>query len=1086
MQLQFKSFAPVLLLIGGISVTLTGFSQNTELTLELIDARLEILRNNGAANTNETLKAYEIAQARLNDAVSFDRDTARYVDAISSAARLQKKFQTRIDEFHGKEITSEEVAGLPREELGSRLVLIRSELQDSENALDIYERRLAGREMQSDLLRTRLNEISQRLSEIDEVELSIDPDAIPTMTEALQWGVAVDYMALVAERRANQAQLDSQPARYSALQAERAEISLRVERLVGQVRALEQGMRRSLSDEAEPVALGIDDDDPLYAVANVLVMENARLRAQRLDIEELLDAVSAQEDAVTRSTRALGERFAAARRMVDFASESDALGALLLAYWEGIDSYRIADPTTQFSQQVGDTVINHMNHEEALAETANVSGYITGRIGDAGLDPATIAEPGRDVLVELASARREQLRRIIAVESDYIFMLSELEADYTQLTTAIDEYEEYLGVLILWKPSRQRLWHLNLRALPAEVSSVIGNFREIRPTITPSFIAALLFASILYITRRRMRDAQLVQNTRILRPRSDSIRFTFAAFFLTGLRALPATLLIVAIGALYSRDSTSATATLSTAINFIAVVLFVLIFTRTLCDDNEVARAHFGWRSNACDQWLEDASWLIRWWLPIAALAAIVFTLADETAAIGRLTLLLAIGVLIGRLVSNIWRGMRVSEWRWSIITANRLRLMFVAILILLAAGVFWGLRYSVGIITNSLLTTVCIGVGLLLVHSLLMRWLRVVQRRLRFAELQSATSKKATGEIDTIKEDQVGLLEISEATTRLLHVVAMVVTVVTILYIWAPLLPVFDLLSEVTLWTSSSVVEGASVLTQVTLETLVVVVFLVSVTLSAAHYLPALVELVLRSRTDMTAGARYTTSTLMTYVIVGVGIVSALSALGLHWSQIQWLIAALGIGIGFGLQEIVANFICGLIILFERPIRVGDIVTIGDNIGEVTKIRIRATTIRDWDGKELLVPNKDFITGHLLNWTLTDSNMRIFIPVGVAYGSDVEKALRILGEVVADHPSTLKEPEPRITFENFGDNALELSLRCFLGKIEGWWGIVTELRRDIYKRFNEAGIVIAIPQRDVHLDSQQPIRIVVDPPPTN
>ncbi len=352
---------------------------------------------------------------------------------------------------------------------------------------------------------------------------------------------------------------------------------------------------------AQTPDLTLGDNDPVYGIANVLEMENARLRAQQLDIEELLDSVSAQEDAVTQNTRELGERFAAARRMVDLASESDALGAILLAYWEGIDSYRLADPTTQLSQHLGDTVISRINHEEALAEIANVSGYIAGRIRDADLDSATIAEASREALVNLARSRREQLQRIIEVESDYISALSELEADYSQLTNTIEEYEAYIGVLILWKPSRQRLWNLNLRALPAEVSSVVGEFRESRTTITPSFIAALFFASILYIPRRRMWDAQLVQNTRILRPRDDSIRFTFVALFLTGLRALPATLLVVAIGTLFSRDSTLTMANLTTAFNFLAIVLFTLIFTRTLCEENGVARAHFGWSSNACD-----------------------------------------------------------------------------------------------------------------------------------------------------------------------------------------------------------------------------------------------------------------------------------------------------------------------------------------------------------------------------------------------------------------------------------------------------------------------------------------------------
>jgi len=950
MRLQFKNVVSLWLLIGGIGVAPILFAQPADLTLDLVDARLEILRNSAAANTDEIIQAYEIARTRLDDVASFDRDTARYVDALSSAEKLEAEIQARIDEFDRKEIASVEVAGLSREELNSRLAMIRSELQGSENTLDVYERRLAGREEQILLLRTRRNEISQRLGEIDVVDLSVDPAAVPTMTEALQWGAEAQYMALVAERRANKAQLDSQPVRHSVMQAERAEISLRVGRLVEQVHALEQGIQHSLSDEAESVDLGIDDDDPVHGIATVMVMENVRLRAQELDIKERLDAVKAQEDAVKRSTRALGESFATARRMVEFASESDALGTMLLAYWEGIDSFRLADPTTQLSQQVGDTVISYMNHEEALAETASVSGYITGRIEDAGLDPATIAEPGRGVLVELARARRELLRRVIAAESDYMFALSELEAEYTLLTTAVDEYEEYLGVLILWKPSLQRLWRLDLRALPAEVSSVVNNFREIRPATTPPFLAVLLFASILFIMQRRMRDAQLALNSRILQPSNDSIRFTFVALLLTALRALPAALLIIAIGVLFSRDDTSALAALPNTINFVAVVLFVLIFTRTLCGKNEVARAHFGWRLNACDQWLKDASWLIRWWLPITALAAVVFILAGDTAAVGRLMLLLSIGVLIGRLVNNIRRGMRVSEWRWSIITANRLRLMFVATHILLAAGVIWGLRYSVGIITYSLLTTVCIGIGLLLVQSLLTRWIRVVHRRLRFSELQNAGTEQAADEISTIEEDWAELSEVSGETTRLLHMVILVVAVVVSLYIWAPLLPAFDLLSEVTLWTSNSVGGGESEIRRITLETLVVVIFLVSVTVATARKLPALVGLVLRSRTNMTAGARYTTSTLMIYVIVGVGVISAMSALGLHWSQIQWLIAALGVGIGFGLQGIVADFISGLIILFERPIRIGDIVTVGDNVGEVSKIQIRATTIRDRD----------------------------------------------------------------------------------------------------------------------------------------
>jgi len=264
----------------------------------------------------------------------------------------------------------------------------------------------------------------------------------------------------------------------------------------------------------------------------------------------------------------------------------------------------------------------------------------------------------------------------------------------------------------------------------------------------------------------------------------------------------------------------------------------------------------------------------------------------------------------------------------------------------------------------------------------------------------------------------------------------------------------------------------------------MVFVILLISITVYAARKLPALVELVLRARTDVSAGARYTVSTLLNYVILGTGILVALSGLGLDWSKLQWLVAALGVGIGFGLQEIVANFISGLIILFERPISVGDIITVGDQDGVVTRIRIRATTIRDWDNKELLIPNKEIITGRLLNWSLSDTRLRISLPVGVAYGSDAALALKILAETVADDKRVMEDPSPSIVFKGFGDSSLDLVCRFYIDDIDNLWPVKTGLHLEIYRRFEKAGIVISFPQRDVHLDSEKPFRISIDPGP--
>jgi len=219
----------------------------------------------------------------------------------------------------------------------------------------------------------------------------------------------------------------------------------------------------------------------------------------------------------------------------------------------------------------------------------------------------------------------------------------------------------------------------------------------------------------------------------------------------------------------------------------------------------------------------------------------------------------------------------------------------------------------------------------------------------------------------------------------------------------------------------------------------------------------------------------------LVSYVISVVGIILVFSTLGAHWSQLQWLVAALGVGIGFGLQEIVANFISGIIILFERPVRVGDLVTIGDTRGIVAKIRIRATTIRTHDAQELLVPNKEFITGRLLNWSLTDQITRLLIPVGIAYGSDVDKAMQLMLEAAREDVNVIDDPAPSVIFESFGDNSLQIILRCFVCEIDKRVRTISALNQAVNKKFNESGIVIAFPQRDLHIDSTKPLSVKVE-----
>ncbi len=234
----------------------------------------------------------------------------------------------------------------------------------------------------------------------------------------------------------------------------------------------------------------------------------------------------------------------------------------------------------------------------------------------------------------------------------------------------------------------------------------------------------------------------------------------------------------------------------------------------------------------------------------------------------------------------------------------------------------------------------------------------------------------------------------------------------------------------------------------------------------------PGLVDMLVLQRLPLDSGSRFALSTVIRYGIAMVGVAVAFGAMGIGWSNVQWLAAALTFGLAFGLQEIFANFVSGLIILAERPIRIGDTVTIGSVTGTVTRIRMRATTISDWDRKELVIPNKTFITGEVINWTLSDPVMRVIIPVGVGYGENIEQAESILLKVAREHELVLKDPKPSVLFKSFGDSTLDFELRVFIGHIDHLVPIKHAMHMRITKAFREAKIEIAFPQRDLHIRS--------------
>ena len=224
--------------------------------------------------------------------------------------------------------------------------------------------------------------------------------------------------------------------------------------------------------------------------------------------------------------------------------------------------------------------------------------------------------------------------------------------------------------------------------------------------------------------------------------------------------------------------------------------------------------------------------------------------------------------------------------------------------------------------------------------------------------------------------------------------------------------------------------------------------------------------------RVPLPRGVPATISVLTNYVILTVGSLFALAAAGIELSRIAFMAGALGVGIGFGLQNIVSNFVSGLILMFERPIQIGDTIQMGALFGEVRRIGIRSSVVRTFDGAEVIVPNTNLVANEVTNWTLSDRMRRIELPVGVAYGTDPDRVLKILVDVAGRHPEVLKEPEAAALFFGFGDSSLNFSLRCWTGQFERFLVVRSDLFVAVNHALSEAGIEIPFPQRDLHLRS--------------
>jgi len=1007
-------------------------------------------------------------------------------------------------------------SSIPMAEIERHLQKEKSDLAAEDARRLELEKRLEEEKNRPALIRQGLNKAKEQREETAaQLELPVRTDEGPKTAEAGRWALKAHLDKLSTEIEMRDQELRTHPARVDLLKAKRDRIEANVQRMAERVKVLEGLVNRKRREEAgqatEEAEAAVRSMRGGHPSIDQLVERNTALAEEVSRTLSRLDELAGQADHADTLARRVETQFERAKEAIAVGGLTQELAYILQRQAQSLPDLRaLRSAAGARKNQLAAIGAQRLRHQDEEAVLSDLDRYLVGFLGE------TVEEETpelREQLVVLARIRQDLLQKAIVADEEVLSKLEELESAQQRLRKAIEGYGGFLDEHLLWVRSKSLFDILRQGGSPAQswLINSRDNWREVGralafgATRSPIYLALAATLAMLLWSRRRLIAKINDLSEKLGKPTTDSFAHTVSASVLTLILAAPWPLVAVVTGwqLKASAEATDFTTAVGLSLLALAPHFYYLRAFRWACIPRGLAAAHFRWPESSLRLLRSELDRLTWFFLP-AVLAAMIAPRLDPLdlgLGVGRFAFLIAVGYLgfaFYRLL-HPERGVLAGYLRGrQRRTGKHLYRLAYPLLVVypLALGVLslMGYRRVAGTLTELLVEIVWLLVALVLISGLAERWLLVTRRRLAYeaamerrrslAQKEDGTTvQHGAGEDGPLEaeEPKIDVLDLSDRSRKLINAGVLLYGLFGLWWILHDVFPALSFLDEVTLWHHKVTVDGLEQVVPVTLMNIVLALVYLAITIMLAKQFPAVAEIVLLQYTEMSAGSRYTVTTLTNYVIVTSGAVLVFRSIGADWSQLQWLVAALGVGIGFGLQEIVANFISGVIILFERPIRIGDVVTVGDTDGVVSRIRSRATTIRNWDGKELLVPNKEFITGRLLNWSLSDQVTRVMLSVGIAYGSNVRQAMSLLEEAAGENENVLDEPPPSVIFESFGDNSLAMLLRCFVGTAELRYPTISALNEAINEKFNAAGINIAFPQRDLHLDTIKPLRVQIE-----
>ncbi|HGS6408627.1 TPA: miniconductance mechanosensitive channel MscM [Klebsiella quasipneumoniae subsp. quasipneumoniae] len=1042
----------------------------------------------------ETVEVLQSALNALEERKSSLERARQYQDVIDNFPKLFQSLRAQLNNL--SEEPRQVPVGLTADALNQEILQVSSQLlessrqaqQEQDRAREIADSLNQLPQQQTDA-RRQLNEVERRIGTQTGNNALAQAQNLALQAESARLKALVDELDLAQLSANNRQELSRARSELAQKQSEQLDAYLQA------LRNLQNSQRQREAEKAlESTELLAENSENLPPDITAQFKVNRELSQALNQQAQRMDLVASQQRQATNQTLQVRQALNTLREQSQWLGSSNLLGEALRAQVARLPE---RPRPQQLDTEMAQLRVQRLRFEDLLSKQPQLR-----QIRQADGEPLT-SEQNKILQAQLRT-QNELLNSLLRGGDTLMLELTKLKVANGQLEDALKEINEATHRYLFWTSDVSPIgfsWPLEIvqdlrRLISLDTISELGKASAMmltsKETLLPLF-AALLLVGFSISSRRHFIRFLERSSARVGKVTQDHFWLTLRTVFWSILVASPLPVLWMTLGyGLQSAWPFPLAVAIGDGVTATVPLLWVVMICATFARPNGLFIAHFGWPRNRVAKAMRYYLMSIGLIVPLIMALIMFDNLNDRefSASLGRLCFLLICGALAVVTLSLKHAGIPLyldKEGNGDNMV-NRLlwNLMLGAPLVAMLAAAVGYLATAQALLAR-LETSVAIWFLLLVVYHIIRRWMLIQRRRLAFDRARhrraEILAQRARGEDEPVhvsspegsvetEVSEVDLDAISTQSLRLVRSLLMLIALLSVIVLWSEIHSAFGFLENISLWDVTSTVQGVESLEPITLGAVLIAILVLIITTQLVRNLPALLELAILQHLDLTPGTGYAITTITKYLLMLIGGLVGFSMIGIEWSKLQWLVAALGVGLGFGLQEIFANFISGLIILFEKPIRIGDTVTIRDLTGSVTRINTRATTISDWDRKEIIVPNKAFITEQFINWSLSDSVTRVVLTVPAPVDADTEEVTKIL--IAAAHRCSLviDTPAPEAFLVDLQQGIQIFELRIFAAEMGHRMPLRHEMHQLILAGFREHGIDMPFPPFQMRLES--------------